>query len=70
MYLREQTVYPNIAKAFRTQKDLGKLLHCSEKTVQRSMLGKRAFDEWELNRMEEYTGLSREHLLARRSSKC
>ena len=70
MNITRATVFPNLAKEFRTQRKLAELIHCSEKTVQRSMSGQRKFDEWEISRIEEYTGLKRDYLLARRASKC
>lgn len=71
MNITRATVFPNLAKEFKTQKKLAELIHCSEKTVQRSMTGLRQFDEWEKNRIEEYTGLTREYLFSRRRlSKC
>lgn len=70
MIISEKTNYPVLAKQFTTQAKLAKLLHCSERTVRRSMSGDRPFDEWEISRIEEFTGIPREELLRRRASKC
>ena len=66
MIISDKTNYPNLAQQFKNQGELAKLIHCSERTVRRSMSGNRKFDEWEINRIEEYTGLPRDWLLRRR----
>ena len=60
-------IYPNLVKEFNTQFELSELIHCSERTVQRTMTGKREFDEWEMKTIEEYTGKSRDYLFKRRA---
>ena len=66
MIISDKTNYPILARQFGTQAKLAKLLHCSERTVRRSMSGNRPFDEWEIKTIEEYTGLPRDYLLRRR----
>ncbi len=66
MICSDKTNYPNLAKLFKSQVELAELIHCSERTVRRSMSGKRPFDEWEIKRIEEYTGAPREWFLRRR----
>ena len=62
--------FPNLAKQFRNRDELAKVLFCSHQTVTRSLSGKRPFSEYEIKRLENYTGLSREFLLKRRVSEC
>lgn len=69
MLVSDKTNYPILATQFTTQAKLAKVIFCSERTVRRSMSGKRPFKEWELQKIEEYTGLSREVLLARAGRK-
>ena len=45
MRMTSTIIYPNLAKEFQTQLKLSKLIHVSEKTVQRTMRGEREFDE-------------------------
>lgn len=59
--------YPNLAKCFINREEIAKVIFRSEKTVMRSLTGKRPFEEYEIRRMEEYTGKSREYLLLRRN---
>ena len=65
MRITSQQNYPNLAKQFESEKALAALIFRSTRTVRRSMSGKRPFDEYEIKRIEEYTGLSREYLLRR-----
>lgn len=65
MRITVKTHYPNLAKQFRNQGEIGELIYRSAKTVQRSMSGNRPFEEYEIRRIEEYTGYSREYLLRR-----
>ena len=58
--------FPNLAKQFRNERELANLIFRSIRTVRRSMSGNRPFEEYEIRRIEEYTGLTREYLLARR----
>ena len=58
--------FPNLAKQFKNRGEIAKLIFRSEKTVTRSLSGSRPFEEYEIRRIEEYTGLTREYLLARR----
>lgn len=58
--------FPNLAKQFENRGEIAKLIFRSEKTVTRSLSGNRPFEEYEIRRIEEYTGLTREYLLARR----
>lgn len=67
MRITVANIYPNLVKEFQTQADLAELIHCSEKTVQRTLSGKREFDEWEMKTIEEYTGKSRDYLFKRRA---
>jgi len=69
MKITEQTNYPNLCKIFKSQVKLAEFLNCSERTVRRSMSGKRPFDEYEIRKMEEYTGAPRSWLLKKRSNK-
>lgn len=55
--------YPNLVKIFKNEDELAQLIFRSKRTVRRSMSGNRPFEEYEIRRIEEYTGLSREHLL-------
>lgn len=61
--------FPNLARQFRNEDELAKCIFRSIRTVRRSMSGNRPFEEYEIRRIEEYTGLSREYLL-RSMSKC
>lgn len=63
MRITHKTKYPNLAKQFKNRDEIGKVIFKSGKTVQRSMSGDRPFDEFEITRLEEYTGLSRDFLL-------
>lgn len=63
MRITHKTKYPNLAKQFKNRDEIGKVIFKSGKTVQRSMSGDRPFDEFEITRIEEYTGLSRDFLL-------
>ena len=63
MRITHKTKYPNLAKQFKNRGEIGKVIFKSGKTVQRSMSGDRPFDEFEITRIEEYTGLSRDFLL-------
>ena len=65
MRITHKTKYPNLAKQFKNRDEIGKVIYKSGKTVQRSMSGNRPFDEYEIKRIEEYTGLDREFLLRR-----
>lgn len=65
MRITHKTNYPNLAKQFRNRDEIGKLIFRSVKTVQRSLSGDRPFEEYEIRRIEEYTGCSREYLLRR-----
>lgn len=58
--------YPNLAKEFKSRDEIAKLIYRSKQTVARSLSGDRPFDEYEIRRMEEYTGKSRDYLLLRR----
>ena len=58
--------YPNLAKEFKSRDEIARLIYRSKQTVARSLSGNRPFDEYEIGRMEEYTGKSREYLLLRR----
>lgn len=69
MKITAQTNYPNLCGIFRSQAQLARFLKCSERTVRRSMSGKRPFDEYEIKKMEEYTGAPRTWLLKKRSNK-
>lgn len=62
MRVTHKTKYPNLAKQFKNRDEIGKVIFRSGKTVQRSMSGNRPFDEFEITRIEEYTGLSRDFL--------
>ena len=62
MRVTHKTKYPNLAKQFKNRDEIGKVIFRSGKTVQRSMSGNRPFDEYEIKRIEEYTGLSRDFL--------
>lgn len=55
--------YPNLVKQFKNEEELAKLIFRSPRTVRRSISGNRPFDEYEIKRIEEYTGLSRHYLL-------
>ena len=66
MQISEKTNYPILAAQFSTQAKLAQFLHWSERTVRRSMSGNRPFSEWEIRKLEEYTGIPREELLRRR----
>ena len=59
--------YPNLDKCFVSREEIAQVIFRSIKTVTRSLSGKRPFDEYEIRRMEEYTGKSREYLLLRRN---
>lgn len=65
MKITRQMRYPNLAKQFRSIDEIAKLIYRSEKTVRRSLSGDRPFEQYEIGRIEEYTGLSREYLLRR-----
>lgn len=65
MRVTEKTNYPNLAKEFRNQLEIAELIHCSDRTVRRSMSGNRPFQEYEIRMFENYTGKSREYLLRR-----
>ena len=67
MRITVANIYPNLVKEFNTQFELSELIHCSERTVQRTLSGKREFDEWEMKTIEEYTGKSRDYLFKRRA---
>lgn len=69
MRMTSTNIYPNLAKEFQTQLKLAKLIHVSEKTVQRTMRGEREFDEWETKTIEDFTGLPRDYLFKRRRTK-
>lgn len=58
--------YPNLCKEFKSRDEIAKLIFRSKQTVARSLSGNRPFEEYEIRRMEEYTGKSREYLLLRR----
>ncbi len=62
MRVTEKTNFPILAKQFRNRRDIARLIHCSERTVGRSMSGNRPFEEYEIRKLEEYTGLPREYL--------
>lgn len=63
MRITPKTKFPNLVKQFRSREEISKLIFRSEKTVQRSLSGDRPFEEYEIKRIEDYTGLSREFLL-------
>lgn len=65
MRITDKQNYPNLAKQFKNEKALAALIFRSTRTVRRSMSGKRPFEEYEIRRIEEYTGLPREYLLRR-----
>ena len=69
MNISAKHVYPNLTKQFTDRGELARLIFRSEKTVSRSLSGKRPFDEYEIRRMEEYTRLPRVYLLKRRNEK-
>lgn len=69
MRMTSTIIYPNLAKEFQTQLKLSKLIHVSEKTVQRTMRGEREFDDWEMKTIEDFTGLPRDYLFKRRRTK-
>ena len=69
MIISDKTNYPILAAQFQSQAELAKLIYCSERTVRRSMSGNRPFKEWELEKIEEYTGIPREVFLRRAGSK-
>ena len=62
MKITPQTKYPNLAACFTTQLELASVLNCCERTVRRSMTGKRRWEEYDIKTIENYTGLSREYL--------
>ena len=66
MKITDKTNYPVLAEHFRSQTEMAKFLHWSERTIRRSMSGDRPFSAWEIRKLEEYTGIPREELLRRR----
>lgn len=67
MYRSKKHHYPNLAKVFKNRDEIAKVIFRSKQTVIRSLSGNRPFDEYEIRRMEEHTGLSRDYLLLRRN---
>lgn len=64
----KQQNFPFLANQFENEKELAGVIFRSVRTVRRSMSGNRPFEEYEIKRIEEYTGLPRDYLLRRRAS--
>lgn len=65
MRVTDKQHFPNLAKQFKNEKELADLIFRSIRTVRRSMSGNRPFEEYEIRRIENYTGLSRHYLFRR-----
>ena len=65
MKIHRQNVYPNLSRQFKNQGELAKVIFRTDRSVRRRLSGRVAFEEFEIQRIEEYTGLSREYLLRR-----